>query len=194
MKEIGAGGRGAAVAYGGIKLFGGTLLTAASVINAWLAVWDMFDSAGKGKYGLFAAYLVSAAAHGASAYYGFLLSFSASGPWFEYIAAKTSNQALQKFALQRAGAASVVALRTAVLLRVVLYANLAGIALSVLLWYLTDDALETWCQKSSFRKNPGTSPGYASEEEELKHLYEAFNEVTSSSGIPAADPAPGGVT
>jgi hypothetical protein len=107
-----------------------------------------------------------------------------------------SKPALQGAALRGAGAASAVALRTALLLRVAFYANLATIATSVLLWYLTDNALETWCQQSSFRKDPGTSPGYASEDEELKSLYQALGEVTSSPGAPgtapAADPAPGG--
>jgi hypothetical protein len=96
------------------------------------------------------------------------------------------NPALQGLALRSAGAASAVALQTALLLRIVACATWAGIAVSVLIWYLTGDALETWCQKSTFRKNPGTTQGYVSEAEELKSLYQALGEVTFSSGAPGS--------
>jgi hypothetical protein len=75
------------------------------------------------------------------------------------------------------GAAWTLA-RTALLMRVVVCTTWVGIGLSLLIWFLSDSAMEKWCGKSSFRKNPRQGDDrYEDEAAELKAFYQAFQET-----------------
>jgi hypothetical protein len=76
-----------------------------------------------------------------------------------------------------AGLANTLGTQAARLLlaRLVLGAFWIGLALTLIIYLLEDDALEKWCKRSCFRI--GNSSSIYKEEDELRALYSAFSEV-----------------
>lgn len=179
--------RGAAVALGGIKLFAGVLGSFGAGVGA---VYDfVVDAPGawrKGRPGIAIAIGARGAAQGVLAILGTAVGYSFCGPLFELLAKRASSQlgaglaqglARGAYWLVRPAAGAAVA-RVAILIRVVGSVTWVSIGLTILLFVVADNALESWCDKSSFRANPKPSDdGLADEGRELEGLYLAFNEV-----------------
>ncbi len=55
----------------------------------------------------------------------------------------------------------------------------AGLAISGVIWLLEPKAIESWCEKSVFRKNKKTK-GFKKHVDELVELEAAFNKVVAN--------------
>ncbi len=178
-RSVTAASRGAAITLGGIKLFAGTLASFAAGIGS---VYDFMDmhKAGKNKqFSLAAALFVRATAQASLTVFTLLVGFSYSAATWEFLAKKLPGN-LAKGALHLAAGARflAVASRLAFMLRVVANVTWVGIGLTILIWVFSDNELEDWCEKSSFRKDPKRDDDiFPSEAKELEKLYTAFNEV-----------------
>src|SRR5690606_26919388 len=114
------------------------------------------------------------------------IAYAYCGPLFEFLARKIPNQfaarALQGMArgaywLTRPAAGALV-VRVVILVRVAACLTWVSVGITVLMFVLADDALEGWCDKSSFRNNPTLKERvFDSQENELEALYVAFDEV-----------------
>jgi hypothetical protein len=126
-----------------------------------------------------------ATAQGSVAILGGLIGYSFSGPLFEFVATRARSQLGQAVAqglargahwLARPAAGAAVA-RVALLIRAAACVTWVSVGISVLVFVFSDDELEEWCDKSSFRPSPTPTGGYAHEGEELEAIYRAFDEV-----------------
>lgn len=178
-RSVTAASRGAAITLGGIKLFAGTLAGFAAGIGA---VYDFMDAKAaikKKHHLLFIALLTRSTAQASLTVFTLLVGFSYSAATWEFLAKKLPRN-LAKGALHLATGARFLAAagRLAFMLRVVANATWIGIGLTILIWVFSDDELEDWCEKSSFRKDPKRADDvFPSEAKELEKLYTAFNEV-----------------
>lgn len=145
-------------------------------------MYDLIDADGAAKKGqstLALALRARATTQATLAFFGLLVGYSYSAALWEYLAKKLP-QSLAKGALTLAAGARFLAVagRLAFMLRVLACATWVTIGISILIWVLTDNELEDWCEKSSFRKNPKPDDAtYSSDAKELEALYTAFNEV-----------------
>jgi hypothetical protein len=169
-------GRGAAAAFGGIKLFAGTLATVGGGIGAWLDGQDSLKYRKKGKHGLAVIYALRTVANLTLAGVGAALAFSTTGSLFKVLGRYAVNRTLKSSFFSLARMASMFALRAALLMRVLVCTTWIGLGLTIIIYLATDDELEDWCQKSTFRKDP-KDDSFKSEAEELASLYQAFAEV-----------------
>jgi hypothetical protein len=182
-------GRGAAAAFGGIKLFAGTLATVGGGIAVVLDVQDVSKNIKKGKRKLAALYILRTGANLTLTLVGSTLAFSSTGPLFTYLGQKyAAKRALQAGFMNLArgaaffaepvivGGTVVKAARTVYLLRALTCTTWVTLALTLAIFIFTDDALEDWCQKSTFRKDP-KDESFKTDAEELASLYQAFAEV-----------------
>ena len=98
-------------------------------------------------------------------------------PLFEHLANSSSNKIVKLLSRSMAGLANTLGTQAARLLlaRLVLGAFWIGLALTLIIYILEDDALEKWCKRSCFRI--GNSSSTYKEEDELNALYSAFSEV-----------------
>ncbi|MBC3499757.1 hypothetical protein HU753_27610, partial [Pseudomonas sp. SWRI67] len=98
-------------------------------------------------------------------------------PLFDHLANSSSNKIVKLLSRSMAGIANTLGTQAARLLlaRLVLGAFWIGLALTLIIYILEDDALEKWCKRCCF--HIGNSASVYKEEDELNALYSAFSEV-----------------
>ncbi|NWC09491.1 hypothetical protein HX776_11780, partial [Pseudomonas agarici] len=106
---------------------------------------------------------------------------SGSGPYLRLLMSRTSNtlllSALKLLELlaKRLAAEQILKMMRAGLVRLAW----AGLAISGVIWLLEPKAIESWCEKSVFRKNKKTK-GFKKHVDELVELEAAFNKVVAN--------------
>ncbi len=173
-----ATGRIAANWGGGLKLYGGFLGAIGGAIGGVLDLQNAEDQQGKNRPVLMFAYLVRTAVSFSVTALTLGVAISGSGPYLRMLMTRTSNKVLMSaLSLLESLATRLAAKRVLMLMRVSL-ARLAWVALAVggVIWLLQPKAIESWCEKSAFRRVK-KGKGYKDLTEELVALESAFNEM-----------------
>lgn len=170
--------RGASIVLGGIRFWAGALAMAGGAIGA---VYDFVDARGAArqeKRGVAGLLALRGMANNSLAMTGFIIGFSYCGPLFDFARRIAVNEAVKMHAGRLLSIANAAKARMSLLLRVTVGLNLAGMGLSFVLFLVEDDALEAWCERCSFRKDPDKNQaGFPDQDAELDALYRAFLEV-----------------
>ncbi|WP_321896138.1 T6SS effector BTH_I2691 family protein [Burkholderia cepacia] len=171
-------GRGASIALGGMKLFGGLLATVGGGISAAIALVDAAGAFREDRRVLGYAYLGQAMLSTAITALASVLSLSASGPYLRWLLQNTERTLLRLILppLIRWSAALAVPEVTAMLGLALGWATAIGVVVAVVIWAILPDELESWCTHSCLGKRDPSSfwKPFKSEEKELVSLYEAF--------------------
>ncbi|KWO10144.1 hypothetical protein WM26_21450 [Burkholderia cepacia] len=171
-------GRGASIALGGMKLFGGLLATVGGGISAAIALVDAAGAFREDRRVLGYAYLGQAMLSTAITALASVLSLSASGPYLRWLLQNTERTLLRLILppLIRWSAALAVPEVTAMLGLALGWATAIGVVVAVVIWAILPDELESWCAHSCLGKRDPSSfwKPFKSEEKELVSLYEAF--------------------
>lgn len=174
-------GRGASIALGGLKLFGGLLATVGGAISAGLAIADAASARREGRYVLSYAYLGQAVISATITTLASMLSLSASGAYLNWLLQNTQRTLLRLILPQliRWSAALAVPEVAAMLGLALGWATVIGVLVAVAIWTITPDEMESWCTHSCFGKRGRNSfwKPFENEEKELIGLYQAFNAV-----------------
>ncbi|MBB3271492.1 putative DNA-binding protein (UPF0251 family) [Pseudomonas sp. OG7] len=181
-------GRGAAATLGRLKLWGAGLAGSGGLVLAW---WDFADAAENFKYRqqepsgqgtkktrtLALAYAMRALAT-------ITLSLAEAGtaiaiakPLFDHLAHSAKSKVVRMLATSMGELAKKLGTQAARLLlaRLVLGAFWVGLALTLIIYFFEDDALEKWCKRSIFRIEKNSKPH--EEQDELSALHSAFREA-----------------
>lgn len=167
-------GRGAAFTLGGLRLLGGSFATVGGAMLAFVDYEDggkMFDR----KYKIlgsayYARAIVSSGVAGLSA----LVSLSYSGPLLRFLVGANSRSgfvlAIEGFAGSRL---------IPVFLRLIGIGSIITLGISVIIIYLTPNAMEEWTGHSCLKKweKEGFLKPFPNQETELRKLYEALHAV-----------------
>lgn len=109
------------------------------------------------------------------------ISFSTSGPLLRWILQNTERQFLRAAlpALIRQAEGLAVARISALLGLALGWGTAIGLLITVTIWVLEPDEMETWCAHCCFgiRSPNGFSKPFKDESTELQKLFEAFNAV-----------------
>lgn len=173
---------GSKVGVNALKLAAGGLGAVAGVIGAFVdfdSAADEKQKAGGKITNLSVAYQLRGIVSISGALVGAGIALGASGPFLEW-ALQRANGPLYKEALKLAlrFSARLAADRMALLLlRGARWFTLAGIGLTVAIWLFSDNALESWCDKSCLRKDRKAN-GFGSVAEEGAALDAAVLEVS----------------
>ncbi|WP_420210884.1 T6SS effector BTH_I2691 family protein [Burkholderia aenigmatica] len=171
-------GRGASIALGGLKLFGGLLATVGGGISIVLAVADAKSASDERRNVLGYAYLAQATVSAAITTLASMLSLSASGAYLRWLLQSTQRTLLRLILppLIRWSAALAVPEVAAMLGLALGWATAIGVVVAVVIWAIAPNELESWCTHSCIgKRDPGSIwKPFKSEEKELIGLYEAF--------------------
>lgn len=173
-----ATGRIAANWGGGLKLYGGFLGAIGGVIGGALDISSSIDQERKGRNYLSTAYFIRAAASLSVTALTLGVAVSGSAPYLRMLMNRTGNQFLlgalkfMESIARRLASEVILRMMRASLARLAW----AGLAISGLIWLLEPGAIDSWCDKSVFRKDK-KSKGYKSLIEELSGLELAFNKT-----------------
>lgn len=168
---------GSKVGLGSLKLVSGGLGTVAGIIGAFVD-FDNASDQRKNK-GLMFSYILRGVVSTSGALVGAGIAIGASGPFLEWLLQR-ANGPLYREALKLAlrASARLAAERMALLLlRGARLFTVVGIGLTVAIWIFSDNALESWCDKSCLRKDRKTD-GFGSSAEEGAALDAAVLEVS----------------
>lgn len=169
---------GSKVGVGALKLASGSLGTIAGGIGALVDFDNAKDQFGKNSK-LMITYTLRGIVSTSGAIVGAGIALGASGPFLEWLLQR-ANGPLYKEALKLAlrASARLAAERMALLLlRGARLFTVVGIGLTVAIWIFSDNALESWCDKSCLRKNR-KADGFGSSAEEGAALDAAVLEVS----------------
>jgi hypothetical protein len=174
-------GRGAAATLGRLKLWGAGLAGMGGFVLAW---WDFVDgidgltknSTSKKSWSLSGAYITRALATVILSLAEIGSAVAMARPFFEYLAHRSRNGVLIALGHSMSSVSRTLGTPAAriLLARLVLGAFWVGLALTLILFILEDDALEKWCKRSTYRTNKQSKPYH---EEELAELHAAFSEA-----------------
>lgn len=172
---------GSKVGVGALKLASGGLGTVAGIIGAVVDFDNATDDLKKNNGRLTAlsfVYILRGTVSISGALVGAGIAIGASGPFLEWLLKRATSN-FGRTLLQGALTASefVAAERIALLLlRGARLFTVAGIGLTVAIWLFSDNALESWCDKSCLRKDRKAA-GFGSAAEEGAGLDAAVLEV-----------------
>lgn len=165
-----------------LKLGAGALGAVGGVIGA---VVD-FDSAadeqkkvGKNQFSSLAViYALRGMVSISGALVGAGIAIGATGPFLQWLLARTKTKlwAWSLEALLSASSYLATERMALLLLRGARLFTVAGVGLTIAIWMFSDDALESWCDKSCLRKNR-SSTGFGKAAEEMAALDAAVQEV-----------------
>lgn len=173
---------GSKVGVGALKLVSGSLGTIAGGIGAFVdfdSAADEKQKAGGKTTNLSFVYQLRGIVSISGALVGAGIALGASGPFLEWMLQR-ANGPLYKEALKLAlrASARLAAERMALLLlRGARLFTIVGIGLTVAIWIFSDNALESWCDKSCLRKNRKAG-SFGSVAEESAALDAAVLEVS----------------
>lgn len=181
-------GKGAEVVLGRLKLWGATFAGVGGVILAW---WDFVDGAqhlreansqgGQQSRGrsraLTGAYSARALATITLSAAELGTAIAIAKPLFDHFANRSKTKLFRIVALGVSKLATKLGTEVArlILTRVVLGAFWIGLAITLIIWILDDDALEKWCKHSTYRVGRKNDPIH--EEKELAELFYALKGV-----------------
>lgn len=165
------------VATAALKLGAGALGAVGGIIGGIVDFDSAADSKGKNT-GLVFIYALRGVVSISGAVIGAGIAIGAAGPFLRWLLQRAQQQSYRKFLTLALNASEVLAVeRTALLLlRGARIFTLAGVGLTVAVWLFSDDALETWCDKSCLRKNRSNN-GFDKAEEEMSALDSAVLEI-----------------
>lgn len=172
--------RAAAIWTGGMGLTGGFLMGTAGIVMAWVDWGRGNEAFGQDRHGLGYAYLARAVAVASATAFGTTATFAASGPFLQMMAKRTTISFFRTAFETGARFTIYLSARQSLMLflRVVgPKLGWAAFGVSALLWLLTPDAFEKWCERSAFRLDK-SKKGYADMGGELSELQVAFREAT----------------
>lgn len=169
------------VATAALKLGAGALGAVGGIIGG-IVDFDSADDVTKkasGRYtALAAVYILRGAVSVSGALIGAGIALGAAGPFLEWLLARSKGDLAK--AILKAGLRLSVMLATErmalLLLRGARLLTVAGVGLTVAIWLFSDNALESWCDKSCLRKDRKNS-GFDSAAEEMVALDAAVLEV-----------------
>jgi hypothetical protein len=141
---------------GGWKMWAGGFAVFAGFIQLGLDGMSLNDEAhGKQRGAIMTIYVVRGGVSAMTTYYSALAAASYSGPTLKYIAETTGRQFSKKVTVK---VASLAAQRVFLLLRVARFSTF-GLALTAAelayygyVYFIADDAVESWCLRSTFRR------------------------------------------
>ena len=163
----------AGIFKGGLRLTAGTMAGAAAGVGAVFDGKDAFGTWGSDRKGLAIAYGLRAAMQTGAMLLAFGIGLASAGPFIEYLIRKHgTNEALRLLGAVSTRAAS----RLVWMLRWGFRLNVAMLLLSVAIYLLSDDPLQTYLEHSTWRKDRsnGTAKTVA---EEARILAKAADEV-----------------
>lgn len=169
---------GSKVGVGALKLASGGLGAVAGIIGAFVD-FDNYGDVKEKNRKLAAVYFLRGVVSTSGAIVGAGITLGASGPFLEWLLQR-ANGPLYKEALKLAlrASARLAAERMALLLlRGARLFTVVGIGLTVAIWIFSDNALESWCDKSCLRKDRKAG-GFGSVAEESAALDAAVLEVS----------------
>ncbi|SCK08586.1 T6SS effector BTH_I2691 family protein [Vogesella sp. LIG4] len=173
---------GSHVGLGALKLSAGALGAVGGIIGAVVdfdsAADDMAKAGGR-RTTLSRAYQLRGIVSISGALVGAGIAIGAAGPFFEWLLVRSKGE-FAKVILT--GATEVSAFLATerialLLLRGARLFTVAGIGLTIAIWMFSDDALESWCDKSCLRKDRSTA-GFGIGKEEMAALDAAVLEVS----------------
>jgi hypothetical protein len=169
----------AEIRLGGFKLAGNALAGVAGVVGAYYDFKDREKADKEQKYALAHAFYARSVTNGLAVGTGLALGYSYSGPLLEHWAAKTGSEVLGFLGKQ----ALKLAANRAWLFAATWWITFVTIALSFVIAQMSDDAMQKWVKRSSFRGagKPEVTPEplYTKPGEELVELHNAFAGVSS---------------
>ncbi|MCO7518022.1 hypothetical protein NJF44_25170 [Pseudomonas guariconensis] len=181
-------GKGAVVTLGRLKLWGAGLAGMGGMVLAW---WDFADGIEHFKRSLGGLTVqrrkeskLLATAYTSRAMATITLSLAELGsaiaiakPFFDYLAQSSKSRITTLLGRSMGMLAAKLGTQAARLLlsRLILGAFWIGLALTLIIFVLEDDALEKWCKHSTYRIDNHSKP--YDEQEELAALHAAFSEV-----------------
>ncbi|WP_306293398.1 T6SS effector BTH_I2691 family protein [Chromobacterium haemolyticum] len=168
---------GSKVGVGALKLASGGLGAVAGIIGAFVD-FDNYGDVKEKNRKLAAVYFLRGIVSTSGAIVGVGIALGASGPFLEWLLKRATSN-FGRALLQGALTASefVAGERIALLLlRGARLFTVAGIGLTVAIWLFSDNALESWCDKSCLRKDR-KAVGFGSVAEESAALDAAVLEV-----------------
>ena len=170
----------AEIRLGGFKLAGNALAGIAGVVGAYYDFKDAGKADAEQKTALMWVFRARAYTNVGAISTGLALGYSYAGPLLEHLGQSAGgNAALEGLAT----GAKWLAERRAWLFAATWWLTFMTIAVTIVIGWLDDDAMQKWCAKSSFRKpaelDKEQPPLYGKPGEELMELYNAFRGATS---------------
>lgn len=162
-----------AVSFQVLKVAGGVLSCGASFIGGALDVGNMWDAGVGGQYGAATLYLTRAFAQFSGGSITLVVAVSYAAPLLEAAAARYAGSIVINAASRLATWAFAA---RAGLMFAGLGLSMATLAISIAIWYFSDDALQDWCEESAFGSKPQRKR-FSSSELQLKALEAALLEV-----------------
>ena len=167
-------GNADAWSYQKIKLAGGLLSSAASMIGAVLDIRDAAKFYGKGNSPIAFAYALKSAAGIANAGLTIATTFTYAAP---LIGRLTGNTALSTTArVVGARAAAVLGFRI-LLMSAGVWLTVLAFGIQMIIWIISDDALEEWCSLCAFGVNRGSRDAYRTLKQQIEQLKNAQSEI-----------------
>ncbi|MFC7421596.1 T6SS effector BTH_I2691 family protein [Iodobacter arcticus] len=159
-----------------MKLAGGAFSTAAGIIGAIVDVTYMHKNFQKENYFLGFLYLLKALSGGSSALLTGASTFTYAAP---IILRVTSNAALAEVTTFLGVRASAIIATRIFFMSVGLWLTVGAFGIQIIIWQVTDDALETWLNLTPFGRKKDDQGAYL-DSEEMKHaLDNAKKELAS---------------
>lgn len=161
------------VTYQKIKLIGGTLGGVASVVGAGVDLDSTVSEWRKGHWGIAGLYFLKSFAGATTGLLTFAAAFTYSAGILEKMVGRTVGKAMYKFG-ERAGA--IIAARI-MMLSVGLWLTIGLVVLEVLIWAISDNKLQDWCEQCVFGKDPTKDEKKIKPEAQMETFANAIQEV-----------------
>lgn len=162
-----------AISFQVLKVAGGLLSGGASFIGGTLDFGDMRGAAQGGNYGIAMLYFARGMTQFSGGAITIVVAISYASPLLEKAAVRYAGSAAINVASRMA--AWAFAARAGLMLAGVGF-SVATLAISVAIWYFSDDALQDWCEESAFGKQPQRKR-FGSASAQMKALETALLDV-----------------
>jgi hypothetical protein len=162
-----------AISFQLLKVTGGVLSAGASFIGGTLDFKDVWKHGAGGEYGLASLYLARGISQYVTGAVGLAVTLSYAAPLLEKAAIRYAGNIVVQ-GLSRAALWALAA--RAGLMLVGLGFSVATLAISVAIWYFSDDALQDWCEESAFGRK-SKDKRFASSDAQMKAYGAALLEV-----------------
>jgi hypothetical protein len=167
-------GNADAWSYQRIKLAGGLLGSAASMIGAVLDLRDASKFAGKGKTWLAMAYFFKGILGITNAGFTIAATFTYAAPMI----GRLSGNAVVGTAARVVGVRAATAIGVRILfMSVGAWITVVAFGIQILIWVISDDALEEWCSLCAFGSNKASRDAYRVTDKQSRALEAALLEV-----------------
>ncbi|GGX94884.1 T6SS effector BTH_I2691 family protein [Vogesella alkaliphila] len=170
------------VGLGALKLSAGALGAVGGIIGGLVdfdSATDEMAKAGGRRTSLSRAYQLRGIVSISGALVGAGIAIGAAGPFFEWLLVRSKGEFAKVILTAATEVSAFLATEriALLLLRGARLFTVAGIGLTIAIWMFSDDALESWCDKSCLRKDRSTA-GFGRAKEEMAALDAAVLEVS----------------